>query len=85
MTQSETYRNIIQWFESADVLKENLIDTTDENLSQLKYEPESVLGYVEVSINPRTFLLKFSSFFKFSKKGYLETLYGAVYYFSLSC
>ncbi|KAJ9564804.1 hypothetical protein OSB04_000770 [Centaurea solstitialis] len=33
-----------------DVLKENLIDTTEENLSQLKYEPESVLGYVEVHI-----------------------------------
>ncbi|CAI9284619.1 unnamed protein product [Lactuca saligna] len=33
-----------------NVLKENLIDTTEENLSQIKYEPESVLGYVEVHI-----------------------------------
>ncbi|XP_024964122.1 allantoate deiminase 2 [Cynara cardunculus var. scolymus] len=33
-----------------NVLKENLIDTTEENLSQLKYEPETVLGYVEVHI-----------------------------------
>lgn len=33
-----------------DVLKENLIDTMEENLSQIKYEPESVLGYVEVHI-----------------------------------
>lgn len=32
-----------------NVLKENLIDTTEENLSQIKYEPESVLGYVEVN------------------------------------
>ncbi|KAK9074952.1 hypothetical protein SSX86_003271 [Deinandra increscens subsp. villosa] len=33
-----------------NVLKENLIETTEENLSLLKYEPESVLGYVEVHI-----------------------------------
>ncbi|GJS68448.1 allantoate deiminase 2 [Tanacetum coccineum] len=33
-----------------NVLKENLIDTTEENLSQLKYEADSVLGYVEVHI-----------------------------------
>lgn len=33
-----------------DVLKENSIDATAENLIQLKYEPESVWGYVEVHI-----------------------------------
>ncbi|XP_076959355.1 allantoate deiminase 1-like [Bidens hawaiensis] len=33
-----------------DVLKENLIDTTEENVNLLKYEPESVLGYIEVHI-----------------------------------
>nr|XP_043607742.1 allantoate deiminase 2 [Erigeron canadensis] len=33
-----------------NVLKDNLIHTTGETLSQLKYEPESVLGYVEVHI-----------------------------------
>lgn len=33
-----------------DVLKENSVDATLENLIQLKYEPESVWGYVEVHI-----------------------------------
>jgi len=31
-----------------DALKENSIDITDENLMQLKYDPASVWGYVEV-------------------------------------
>ncbi|KAI5642027.1 hypothetical protein M9H77_00258 [Catharanthus roseus] len=31
-------------------LKENSIETTEENLLQLKYDPESVWGYVEVHI-----------------------------------
>ncbi|PON89256.1 Allantoate deaminase [Trema orientale] len=33
-----------------DVLKENSIDITAENLLRLKYDPESVWGYVEVHI-----------------------------------
>ncbi|KAK9267688.1 hypothetical protein L1049_010120 [Liquidambar formosana] len=33
-----------------DVLKENSIETTEENLFQLKYAPESVWGYVEIHI-----------------------------------
>uniref|UniRef100_A0A7C8ZXM5 allantoate deiminase n=1 Tax=Opuntia streptacantha TaxID=393608 RepID=A0A7C8ZXM5_OPUST len=33
-----------------DVLKENSVDAIEENLIQLKYEPESVWGYVEVHI-----------------------------------
>ncbi|AEE84269.1 hyuC-like protein [Arabidopsis thaliana] len=33
-----------------DALKENSIDITDENLMQLKYDPASVWGYVEVHI-----------------------------------
>ncbi|KAJ0494804.1 putative allantoate deiminase [Helianthus annuus] len=33
-----------------NILKENLIETTEENLNLLKYEPDSVLGYVEVHI-----------------------------------
>ncbi|XP_071702264.1 allantoate deiminase 2 [Rutidosis leptorrhynchoides] len=33
-----------------NVLKENLIETTEENLKRLKYEPDSVLGYIEVHI-----------------------------------
>ncbi|KAI7751442.1 hypothetical protein M8C21_022925 [Ambrosia artemisiifolia] len=33
-----------------NVLKENLIETTEENLNLLKYEPESVLGYIEVTV-----------------------------------
>ncbi|EXB66978.1 Allantoate deiminase [Morus notabilis] len=33
-----------------DVLKENSIDITEEHLLQLKYDPESVWGYVEVHI-----------------------------------
>ncbi|KAK9268202.1 hypothetical protein L1049_010645 [Liquidambar formosana] len=35
-----------------DVLKENSIETTEENLFQLKYAPESVWGYVEIHIEP---------------------------------
>lgn len=31
-----------------DALKENSIETTEKSLSQLKYSPESVWGYVEV-------------------------------------
>lgn len=31
-----------------DALKENSIDITEENLMQLKYDPASVWGYVEV-------------------------------------
>lgn len=35
-----------------DVLKENSIDTTEENLfQQLKYDPDTVWGYVEVSFH----------------------------------
>jgi len=33
-----------------DALKENSIDITEENLMQLKYDPASVWGYVEVNI-----------------------------------
>ncbi|KAA8544728.1 hypothetical protein F0562_019568 [Nyssa sinensis] len=33
-----------------DVLKENSVDITEENFFQLKYDPESVWGYVEVHI-----------------------------------
>lgn len=31
-----------------DVLKENSIEATEEMFSQLKYDPKSVWGYVEV-------------------------------------
>ncbi|GAB4840932.1 alpha-amylase 2 [Ancistrocladus abbreviatus] len=33
-----------------DILKDNSIETTEEHLIQLKYEPKSVWGYVEVHI-----------------------------------
>ncbi|KAL4576820.1 hypothetical protein LXL04_012920 [Taraxacum kok-saghyz] len=33
-----------------NVLKHNSIDTSEENLSQIKYDPDSVLGYIEVHI-----------------------------------
>lgn len=31
-----------------EVLKENTVEATQDNLIQLKYHPESVWGYVEV-------------------------------------
>lgn len=34
-----------------DALKENSIEITEENLMQLKYDPSSVWGYVEVKHN----------------------------------
>lgn len=33
-----------------EVLKENAVEATEENLIQLKYQPESVWGYIEVHI-----------------------------------
>ncbi|GKD67577.1 allantoate deiminase 2 [Tanacetum coccineum] len=45
---SLTVQNVLK--DVQNVLKENLIDTTKENLSQLKYKVDSVLGYVEIKI-----------------------------------
>lgn len=40
-----------------NVLKKNSIDITDEKLLQMKYDSESVWGYVEVFFILRTSLL----------------------------
>ena len=34
-----------------DALRENSIETTEENLLELKYDPESVWGYIAVLAN----------------------------------